>query len=66
MSDQPSESLYEALLDLCCEHGPLLLDLCECRQCGAREFHITPQSRGFEGGYCISCGQPGLDQIEVA
>jgi len=61
----PDQPFYEILLDLCVENGPLLMDLCECRQCGATEFHITPQRWGFEGAHCIACGLPGLDQIEV-
>lgn len=60
-----NDELYGDLVDLCCEYGPLLMDLCMCRQCGATEFCVTPQSRGFEGGLCPECGEPGLDQIEV-
>jgi hypothetical protein len=65
MSKSPHDPLLDVLLDLCEMEGPLLMDLCQCRQCGATEFHVTPQYRGFEGALCIECGFPGLDQYEV-
>jgi hypothetical protein len=65
MSDPPNDSLYDELVILCFDHGPLVMDLCKCRQCGAYEFYIVPQHRGFEGGFCAECDEPGLDQVEV-
>lgn len=67
MSPPPDDSLFDMLLDACVEEGPLMLDLCQCRQCGHAEFTIVPLARGsFEGVTCIECGAPGLDQIEVS
>ncbi len=59
------DSLYDKLLDACVEYGPLIMDLCICRQCGVSQFVVVPVERGFEGGLCPECGKPGLDQVEV-
>ena len=58
-------SLYDDLVEACLEHGPLIMDICACRQCGWEGFVVVPRRKGFEGSDCPECHKPGIDQVEV-